>query len=82
MIFILLLRILLGVQTESLTGKPLLLGIMSVASLLWFTALMELDSHYGDKAALYLVVGTTMLGLLRWRRRHRAPIHSHNQTKG
>jgi hypothetical protein len=66
MVFVLLIRILLGLDPEPLTGKPLAIGIIAVAALVWFTVLMEINSHYGDRAAVYFLLGTAMVLLLRW----------------
>jgi hypothetical protein len=64
MVFVLLIRILLGL--DPVTGKPLAIGIIAVAALVWFTVLMEINSHYGDRAAVYFLLGTAMVLLLRW----------------
>lgn len=72
MAFLLLIRILLGTETGPLTGKPLAIAIMAIAALVWFTVLMEINSRYGDKAAVYFLLGSAMALLLRWAYRLKA----------
>ena len=66
MAFLLLIRVLLGIETEPIVGKSLAIAIMAIAALVWFTVLMEINSRYGDKAAEYFLLGTAVTLLLRW----------------
>ena len=66
MVFLLLIRIVLGLDAQPLAGKPLAMAIMAIAALVWFTVWMEINSHHGDKAAIYFLLGTAMALLLRW----------------
>ena len=66
MVFLLLIRALLGLDGEPLTKTPLAIAIIAIAALVWFTVLMEISSHYGDKAAVYFLLGTAIALLLCW----------------
>ena len=75
MVFLLLMRILLGTETKPLTGTPFVIAIIAIGGLVWFTVLMEINSHYGDSAAIYFLLGTGLALLLRRTcRRHAAKV--------
>ena len=75
MFFLLLMRILLGTEAEPLMGTSLVIAIIAIGALVWFAVLMEINSHYGDNAAIYFLLGTGLALLLRWAcRRHAAKV--------